>query len=257
MIGEERRKQIIRMIKEKGSININELIKHFHVSAMTLRRDLTELHKQGYIRRVHGGAVINEKEKYSLIDYDIRMEIHVNEKDMIACYAVDNFIRENDIIILEGGTTVSRMAKYLKIPHLTVLTNSPKLISYTYKFLRDLKVMCCGGVLIDKGYTFIGSDAVSFFNKYYADKCFVSGVGLTLEHGLTDIFIEEIEVKNSIIKSARECIVLLDSSKFGITSLMPTFPLNKINKLITDSKAPRDILKNLEKCGIEIHVVEV
>ena len=55
-----------------------------------------------------------------------------------------------------------------------------------------------------------------------------------------------------MIHSAREVILLADTSYFGEDSLVQVAPLNVVHKLITDDALPASIRLDLNKLGIQI-----
>ncbi len=56
----QRRNEILKILKEQGSISVNQLAEHFQVSGTTIRLDLTALERTGVISRTHGGAVLSQ-----------------------------------------------------------------------------------------------------------------------------------------------------------------------------------------------------
>ena len=59
-----------------------------------------------------------------------------------------------------------------------------------------------------------------------------------------------------IIKKAREVIILVDGSKFLQNGLASYSNLRNISKIITDNKAPKNIIKKVKSLGIDVHIVE-
>ena len=55
----QRRNEILRILREQGSVSVNRLAEHFQVSGTTIRLDLTALEKTGVISRTHGGAMLS------------------------------------------------------------------------------------------------------------------------------------------------------------------------------------------------------
>lgn len=53
---EDREKKILELIRQKGSVSIQELADMLSVSTMTIHRDLNRLEKKGQVRKWHGGA---------------------------------------------------------------------------------------------------------------------------------------------------------------------------------------------------------
>ena len=58
MMAEERRTQILKILRSAGRVKVNELAGRFSTSAVTIRNDLNELHQRGLVLRSHGGAVL-------------------------------------------------------------------------------------------------------------------------------------------------------------------------------------------------------
>ena len=50
MFIDKRRKEIENLLKENGQASVKEISKHLSVSEATVRRDLTELKKQGIVQ---------------------------------------------------------------------------------------------------------------------------------------------------------------------------------------------------------------
>src|SRR6202046_4285507 len=61
MRAEERRTQILQIVRSAGRVKVNFLTKRFNTSAVTIRNDLNELHQRGLVLRSHGGAVLPDK----------------------------------------------------------------------------------------------------------------------------------------------------------------------------------------------------
>jgi DeoR/GlpR family transcriptional regulator of sugar metabolism len=59
-------------------------------------------------------------------------------------------------------------------------------------------------------------------------------------------------MKQAMIRSAREVILLADHTLFGQESVAQIAPLSVVNKLITDDVLPASIRLNLTKMGIQI-----
>ncbi|MEU7913914.1 substrate-binding domain-containing protein [Microbispora bryophytorum] len=55
---DERRAQVVELLRRRGVLRVNELASELDVSAITIRRDIALLASQGLIRRVRGGAAL-------------------------------------------------------------------------------------------------------------------------------------------------------------------------------------------------------
>ena len=54
---QQRRKGILEQVKTHRMVKVADLVKEYHVSVETIRRDLEYLESAGLLRRVYGGAV--------------------------------------------------------------------------------------------------------------------------------------------------------------------------------------------------------
>jgi DeoR/GlpR family transcriptional regulator of sugar metabolism len=254
MLPSERHELIYKWICDEKFLSLNELSKRLETSVMTIRRDLDLLDQEGLLKRTRGGAVAAESIATNLL-FHRRSLLKVPQKSQIAEYAAKNLVCDNDIILLEGGTTVHMMASHLNQSNLTVLTNGLRIITDLAARQSDTVVMASGGTVDYSEQIFIGPQAASFFSNFRAHKCFLGADGLTLEDGATEANLSENEVKRSMVKYAKKIILLIDSDKIGTSSLVPAIEVERIDAIVTDKDAPEDILKGLTEKGIKIHIV--
>ena len=52
---EPRRQEILNLLEQTGTINVNELAERFQVSLVTIRNDLDDLEKEGLLQRTLAG----------------------------------------------------------------------------------------------------------------------------------------------------------------------------------------------------------
>ena len=255
MLPAQRRQKILREVQVLGTSSIGVLSQKYGVSEMTIRRDLQLLEDAGQIRRTHGGAL---RQSEALIEprYAAKQELNAARKARIAAYAAAHLVDEGDIVLLEGGTTVTSMARYLtgKVG-LTAITNGLYTTNELGRLMPQATVICSGGILRDGSFTFVGPSAEQFFSQIHAQKLFLSATGLTLAAGCTDPSLSETEVKKAMGAAASRLIVLLDSSKLGVLSLATVVRAEDIDVLVTDDQAPPETLRALADRGVDVRVV--
>jgi len=250
----ERRNQIINMIKEKRTVKNSELMECFDISIETVRRDLEYLEQQGYLKRVYGGAVLNVT-LTGEPEYARRSKELSAEKTSIAAEAA-KLINPTDAVYLGVGTTVEAMAQYIKdIGQLTVFTNALR-IAIELSNASDCTVILPGGQLRSKELTLSGFPAEDNFAHFNVDKAFI-GIGGITETSITDFHIAEAQLHRQLIKNARQAIVLADFSKLGIQAVVNVCPLEDVDIVITDNKAPTHIVKAIEQAGVQVIVATV
>ena len=85
-----------------------------------------------------------------------------------------------------------------------------------------------------------------------ADKYFLSATSFSVRMGAMETDMAETEVKQSMMRSAGETILVADSSKFNMTSLIQVAPLRQIAKIVTDDGMPADAIQAIEAQGVEV-----
>ena len=109
MLKEERFRYILNKISEDQKVTLKSLSDDLKVSDHTIRRDLKELTDQGLLKAVRGGAIPHTPTPHHFLD---RLTYKTDEKKAIAEKAV-KFIRDGQVIVLDGGTTALNISTLL------------------------------------------------------------------------------------------------------------------------------------------------
>jgi DeoR family transcriptional regulator, fructose operon transcriptional repressor len=258
MLREKRQAQILDILKQDRLVTILDLSRRLEASYMTVWRDLEDLEERGQLRRVRGGAVLPEHSLPGWQSFpwpDGTDEISLR-KQAIGRFAARELVSQGDTLTLEAGTTTSSMVPFLDQPDLTVLTNGLITSALAYSTGHgNLTWMCSGGILIDTG-AFTGPQAEEFFLKFRVKKAFVGAKGLSLEDGFTDPTPLYTNLKTVMKRMTETLIVLLDSSKFGVRSLVRVLALQEVNILVTDAGAPSKMVAELRERGIDVRIAD-
>jgi DeoR/GlpR family transcriptional regulator of sugar metabolism len=256
-----KRHQLIQeWVNQERTISVNVLSQRLGVSTMTIMRDLAALESQGILRRARGSAAaISPEQKLIhpvLSHFDLSQDPHFEKKEKIGKYAAYHLVNDGDNISIEAGTTASNIFPYLRIhSNLTVLTNGVIATIMAAPFLNEITLICSGGILIKTG-AFIGPQAQDFFSSYRVNTAFLGAKGLTLEDGFTDPTPLYVPLKCCIKGNADRTIMMIDSSKFGVRSLIQVMKFDEIDILVTDSGAPADWVAALRDRGIDVRIAE-
>jgi DeoR/GlpR family transcriptional regulator of sugar metabolism len=172
------------------------------------------------------------------------------EKRRIAAAAA-KYVKPNDTIYLDGGSTVLELARLLKDrSNITIVTNS--LRAAVELAGRGPRLILVGGELRRLAQTTVGPLTRFMVQELHVDKAFMGTIGLSLEEGLTTTDPTEAYTKELVMKHAREVILLADSSKAHKISFTRAGRLEKVRVLITDSLFDRKLSKELRKRGTEV-----
>lgn len=85
---------------------------------------------------------------------------------------------------------------------------------------------------------------------------FTSANGFTVENGLEDFNLYEVQLKREIVKRASKVIALIDSSKIGKSSSAVFAKVEQVDKLITDEPINDDIRNQLLVKNVEIIIAD-
>ena len=257
MLKDERKKTLVEIINKEKAVSIADLCDRLGVSHMTIWRDLGDLASEGLIERIRGGAVACQQDPFSIPgNFKLSQDPHLTSKTAIGRYAAQELVNDGDFITIEAGTTASSMVPHLQVENLTVLTNGLLTALLAYQAHSDITLMCSGGVLIETG-AFTGPQAADFFGNHRVHKAFLGASGLTIVDGFTDPTPLYLPTKQAIMANADQIILMLDSSKIGVRSLLQVTSFEEIDILVTDSNASPEIIAALEKQGIDVHIAYI
>ena len=163
-------------------------------------------------------------------------------------------IQPGQTVIIDAGTTTYHVARYLeeKTPH--IITNSLP-IANLFAGANRLEVVVTGGVIYPKLGVLVGPLTVEAMKTMHADVAIMSGGGISLEgvsnsHGLL------IDIQRAMLHAAQKVIFCFDHTKFGRQSVLPLCGLDGIDIIVTDAKAPRELVNQLRKKHIEVIVAK-
>jgi len=240
------------MLKEGNPLSVASLSKHFGVSEMTLRRDLISLEREGRLRRTRGWAEPVRTEEYEPY-YLIRARENRAEKVAIGRAAVD-MVKDNDVILLDVGTTVLEFVRFLgRTKRVTVLTNWLPNVLELAKY-PGIQVVVLGGTLRNAELSLVGSITVEMLREFNADKVFLSIGGISVDKGLTDYHLDEIEVKREMLRTAKRAIVLADHTKIERVAPVRVALLGSVHTLVTDDGITNQQHETLKNFGLDIIV---
>src|SRR6478735_6757240 len=223
MLTPERHQLILKLLKEKELVKVQEFIEVTGASESTIRRDLSQLEEEQMLKRVHGGASLirSKRIELSVIEKSAK---NVQDKRNIAEYAA-SIINEGDCIFLDEKDVV-------------VVTNG--LMHLNPMLEQGITLYLIGGSVKHKTGALIGNGALLSLEQYRFDKCFMGANGIHHQYGYTTPDPEEALIKQTAMKLSRESYILSDSTKFFETSFAKIADLHEA-KIITND-VPSDVL---------------
>ena len=118
----ERQKEILELLYQNGKVSVSELSKTLFVTEMTVRRDLTEMEKGGFLRRYRGGAVL--KINVGEMPITERLLMDRKEKEALARKCLD-YLHDDMTVFIDSSSTCQYLLPHLSMfKYITVVTNS-------------------------------------------------------------------------------------------------------------------------------------
>jgi len=244
-----RQRRIIDYLSSGGKTAVVDLARQFGVSAVTIRQDLNTLEAEGFLKRVHGGAALQDAD-------DIPRRLLVNyEKKLAIARKAASYVAENDTILIESGSTNAILVKELgKRNNINIITTNV-FIARELKKNAHSNIILLGGYYQHESESLVGSLTRLCLDQVNFSKAFIGVDGFTPESGFTSSNMMRAEISGAIAKKSKEVFVLTDSSKFGKVHLAGLFRPEDITHLITDSGIPEADRRYLEERGVQVVVV--
>lgn len=258
MYAMERQELIERILLDEGRVAVHELSDRFQVTTETVRRDLDALERVGALRRVHGGAVANER--HSTLETTVSERTHrrTGAKQSIAVRALDALGESfQGSVFLDAGTTTAAIAEILPA-RLAATHGQAEVVTHSLTFAPALasadavSLTVIGGRIRGVTAAAVGAATVRSVESLRPDIAFVGANGISARFGLSTPDPEEAAVKTAIVRAARRVIVVADSTKFDRELLVGFAGLNEVHVLVADGAPAGDLAVALEKAKTQV-----
>jgi DeoR/GlpR family transcriptional regulator of sugar metabolism len=245
MLVAERRSRIVDELHGARVVSTDELARSLNVSGETIRRDLTELERQGLLTRVYGGAAAVRsgpgEEEAPFVD---RAVSNSDAKDRIG-RAAASLVRPGQMIMIDVGTTAARVARALPKGLTATVVTCSLLAATELAGHPNLDVLVCGGRLRRGDLALSNSIAEAFFSDVHPDIAFLGSGGVDGRTGLTDYHLDEVMVRRTVLANAAASYALADATKFGRVARHRVSGFEALTGLITDEDPPASLRSSL------------
>jgi len=255
MVVVDRRERTLEILFERGRVSTGELARLFGVSDVTVRGDLARMAQQGLIVRTHGGASLPNRQRMEF-SFSAREGTRVELKRRIGTAAAVMLVGHHSAM-LDASTTALQIAKAIRHQppdELTIITNG---VNTALELLGapGITTILTGGVVRETAVSLTGPMARELLSKVRAGVGFFGGQGLNVRDGLTDVNIQEAEMKAAMVAACQIVVAVVDHTKLGEAALASFASVSEIDIVITDDQAPPESLAELRRAGVEIRLV--
>ncbi|MEC3977155.1 DeoR/GlpR family DNA-binding transcription regulator [Amycolatopsis sp. H20-H5] len=252
---------VLRIVGERGKVEVDDLAGELAVSPATVRRDLDHLAAQQLLTRTRGGAVSAN------VSYDLPLRYktarHAPEKSRIA-HAVAALAQRGGVIGLNGGTTTTEIARALLArgdlsnggsgPALTVVTNALN-IANELAVRQNIKLVVTGGVARAQSFELTGPLATKVLDQIAIDLLILGVDALDPVAGAFAHNEGEANINQLMVRRSARVVVAADSSKLGRRAFAGICPISAVDVVVTDADIPAELSARFTASGVTVHVV--
>ena len=258
----ERWTRIVDMLHVTKVTSVEQFSNALSVSPATIRRDLNELHAEGRLRRVRGGAIAVEPnatlgDPYFGLSGQLNqvdtLSVNIKEKLAIGKKAA-SMIEDNDSIIIDGGSTTVHMTQHIQGENLMVLTTSIPIMN-SLLGRPKLRILIAGGEVFQEQALVLDPYSHGIVDKFSATKLFIGAQAITAR-GLMQTDPLLVQNEQQLISRADQVILLADSTKFEAKASLSVCGLDAIDTVVTDAGISADARKMLSEHDIDIVIAK-
>lgn len=245
MLRRERDDLIVRALRAKGSASARELALRLGVSSATIRRDLHRLDSNGELKRVYGGAVLDATDTER--PFDAWNDMAAGEKDDMASVAA-SLVNDDDVLLLDIGTTTMRVAHQLRGRRVTVITSNLAV----FDVLRDdpaVQLVLLGGMVRRNYKSLVGSLTEEALRQVSVDRLFLSCAGVRRDGDVVDNMMVEVPSKRAMVAAAQTVVLLAHGSKFPGSGSLRICNLADVDVVVTTTDADEHTLSACRQAG--------
>lgn len=252
MLNQERQDRIRTRLSLNGRVIAAELAKDFGVSEDAIRRDLRELARLGFCRRVYGGALLPAPDFGNIQE---RESESIDNKSQLA-RRVATYVNDGATIFIDASSTNIAVARELpKHIKTTVITNAPA-IAVALSDHALCKIIVLGGTFNPTKGACLGYQAIQEAKKIYADILVLGACGVDKTIGITAFDSEEAELKRCLIDQSSLIVVPITSNKIGTAAPFKICEASDIDILIVEDNLSHTAINEFTSIGIKVEMTE-
>lgn len=242
MLAAERQSWILQHLEERGRISIAEITRGLGVSPATARRDLALLQRAGLLRRVHGGAVVQQPEIPQ-----------ATSEDLALAEEVYRHLHPGDTVAVAGETLAPLVARrLLEAPlRLLFITNHLE-AAHLLRQSPSVEILLLGGRLHRGSYTLPLPSSTGDLKLLVTNQAFVEVEGLEVRAGISSASAAIAQFERELLNHALHKVVVSPARRLGILFPHRVLGLSEVDLWITTHLSP----EQCETISPLVHLIE-
>lgn len=246
-----RHKTITNAVRGGDTVTVDALTRLTGASAVTIRRDLTELERHGAVTRTHGG--VRAAKRGAPMPFTSRFEADQQRKHRLA-EVVARLVADDESLIVDNGTTCFAVAQHLAGRPVTAMALSLHAAA-ALATQPGASVLVPGGPVETDTLAFVGTTAVDAVRNLHVDVAVLGACSASAAHGLTSTTFEDAQIKNACITAASRRILVTTAQKLSRTSTFRFGAIEDLTDLVTTDDAPTDTLAIFQSAGVRVQLI--
>ena len=246
---ESRRRQILDIARQTGTLGVEALALHFDVTPQTIRKDLAHLCAARLLARTHGGARLASRVEN--MSHEARRLLAGDAKQAIGRAVADRVPNEASLFINVGTTNEAVARALLQHSGLLVITNNLEVASLMRPYAQN-KVLIAPGEVRSSDGAVIGEAAVDFVGQFNVDFAVIGASAIDADGALLDYDYREVRVAQAIVSNARHVILAADASKHQRAAPVRIGHVSSVHSFVTDRCPDAAFRALLDGFGIEV-----
>lgn len=242
---------IYSYVRDHGETSISDLVNHFKVSPITIRRALKPLEAAGLLEHLYGKARIIDTEQKEK-NFSERMVANHSAKQYIARLALSHIVNNSyKSIFVDGSTSVLELVRLLPVNNsLTVFTNSFPILE-ALREKTSVQSFFIGGFVDWQEQCASGEIAEDMCKGIYVDATITSCGGFS-EVGTVNNGYVGSPIRRIMMMNCSNNILLADNSKFNRKGIFKLMDWSNLSTLITDRALPESFCNTMQQQNVTV-----
>ena len=233
---------IVQMLKINTSASIGEIAETFHVSQMTIRRDLQKLVEAGQVLRIPGGARIEHWRGAERSFFD-RLQKMSSAKRSIGS-AASALVHDGQSVVLDSGTTTLYVARELRARRNVVVFTFSLAVLEELTSAEDIRLELTGGVYRSSSHDLIGHAVAKSLTSIYADTVIFGAAAISFTRG---VMVHDPDAQHELLRAGKRKVLVVDSSKIGTEATYRLCGIEDCDLVLTDKGISPEYLARLRQ----------